>query len=65
LRKLDLVHTRPNSDDQRRLFVEASDEGRKLYKNNIHAAKQISDKTLQSLSKQEVKTFLELLAKIT
>ncbi len=65
LRKRDLVHTRPNSDDQRRLFVEASEEGRKLYKTNIQAAKQISDKTLQSLSELEAKTFLELLAKIT
>ncbi len=65
LRNRDLVETRPNSDDQRRLLVEASDQGRALYTDNIDAAVKISDKTLLPLNKRERKKFLELLAKIT
>ncbi len=65
LKKRDLVETRPNSDDQRRLLVEASDQGRALYAENIGAARKISEKTLQTLNKKERKKFLELLVKIT
>ena len=65
LKKRNLVNTRPNSDDQRRLFVEASDEGRALYSDNILSAQKVSNKTLQSLSAAEADIFLELLVKIT
>ena len=65
LRKRNLVVTRPNADDQRRLFVEASAQGRDLYNDNIIAAHNISEKTLQNLSRTERKTFLALLSKLT
>lgn len=65
LRKRSLVETRRDTDDQRRLFVEISDDGHLLYEQNIEAARKISAETLDSLSKKEQKTFLELLAKLT
>ena len=65
LRKRNLVATRPNADDQRRLFVEASAQGRELYNDNIVAAQNISEKTLRNLSGAERKTFLALLSKLT
>jgi DNA-binding MarR family transcriptional regulator len=65
LRKRNLVSTRPNADDQRRLFVEASAQGRELYNDNIVAAHNISEKTLQNLSGAERKTLIALLSKLT
>ena len=60
-----LVKTRPNADDQRRLIVEPSDEGRALYLDSILPAQNITEMTLKNLSKKERKTLLELLTKIT
>lgn len=65
LKKRDLVETRRDGDDQRRLFVEPSAKGRKIYEDHIEAARRISDQTLLALSAKERATFLELLTKIT
>ena len=65
LKKRNFVTTYRDNDDQRRLFVSATTEGRELFKNNIAAAKAISAQTLQNLSEKENETFLELLNKIT
>ena len=64
LRKRNLVRTRPDLDDQRRLYVEISDEGRALYLDNIAAAHIISEKTLQPLTNLERTKFIALLAKL-
>jgi len=60
-----LVKTRRNADDQRRLFIEVSEEGKALFSENIAAARKISNRTLQTLDQNERRTFLELLNKIT
>jgi len=65
LKKRGLVLTRPNADDQRRLIVEATEQGRVLFFDNIEAAQKISEKTLQTLTKKERKLFIQLLKRIT
>lgn len=65
LRKRGLVDTNRDKDDQRRIFVNVSDIGNKVYIDNIEAAKKISDQTLLALSKDEQKLFLEYLSRIT
>ncbi|MCF6320240.1 MAG: MarR family transcriptional regulator [Rhizobiaceae bacterium] len=65
LKKRQLVTTRRDTDDQRRLFIEASQQGAELYNNTLAAARKISERTLQTLNQAERKTLLELLTKIT
>lgn len=65
LRKKSYVTTRRDSNDQRRIFVELSAEGRKIYAASEDAAHRITEQTLSPLSPAERATFLKLLTKIT
>ncbi len=65
LKKRELVDTFRNNDDQRRLFVKISPDGRALFEDKIVAAKTISEQTLKVLNEEERKALLMLLSKIT
>ncbi|VAW18299.1 Transcriptional regulator, MarR family [hydrothermal vent metagenome] len=64
LRKRDLVTTRRDEDDQRRIFVELNQAGRDMFANSVAAAHRITAKTLAPLSPGEQDSFLKLLKKI-
>lgn len=65
LAKRDLVTTRPDPTDQRRILIELTDAGRAAYLANEGAAQAISDETLKPLSAAERTQFLALLARLT
>jgi DNA-binding MarR family transcriptional regulator len=59
LAKRDLVETRPDPDDQRRILIELSAAGRAAYLANEGAARAITEETLQPAQ------FLALLGRLT
>ena len=65
LRKRGLAKTRPDKDDLRRVFVEPTSEGEKLFRDCVEEALQITDDTLAPLSSSEQARFLVLLNKLT
>ena len=64
LRIRELVETSPDEEDKRRLYIEATEQGQKLFATHEAAAKEITKRTLDPLSPQEQIVFLELLAKL-
>ena len=65
LRHKGFVATRPDPDDQRRIFVEPTKTGVAAFQAIIEAAHDVTRQTLEPLSKAEQKTFLRLLNKLT
>ncbi len=65
LRKRGYVETRPDGNDRRRIFVELSDAGTKIYQDCEETAFAISAKTLAPLTPKETAVFLDLLRKLT
>lgn len=65
LRAKGLVESNRDPDDQRRIFVGASDAGRIVFESVCAKALKISDDTLAPLSPEERKTFLALLSRLT
>jgi MarR family transcriptional regulator, lower aerobic nicotinate degradation pathway regulator len=59
------VATAPDEADRRRLTVALTDEGLRFFNAQIAAALEVSDKTLEPLSKAEQAQFLALLARLT
>ncbi len=59
------VATAPDEADRRRLTVALTDEGQRFFNAQIAAALEVSDKTLEPLSKAEQAQFLALLARLT
>lgn len=64
LGKKGLVGTRPDPDDQRRLLVEATVEGRALFDRLSREGHRISAETLEPLTESERQQFLALLRKL-
>ena len=65
LRKRDLVASSPDPDDQRRVFLTPTAEGRALYGDVVAAAHAVTEETLEPLEPAEQRVFLRLLAKLT
>ncbi|WP_417675110.1 MarR family winged helix-turn-helix transcriptional regulator [Pseudodonghicola sp.] len=65
LRKRGLIATAPDPDDQRRLTLTPTAEGRALYASLVPAAHAITAETLEPLSEEDRATFLSLLEKLT
>ncbi|SEP76796.1 MarR family winged helix-turn-helix transcriptional regulator [Thalassovita taeanensis] len=65
LRKKGLITSRRDPDDQRRIFVAASEAGSALYHDTVQSAQKVSEETLSPLSKAEQTVFLEFLSRLT
>ena len=65
LRQRDLVEARPGTVDQRRLFLDLTDEGRAMYQDRVSHARAITQETLSPLSASERRTLLALLGRMT
>jgi len=64
LRKRDLVASAPDPDDQRRVFLTPTAEGRALYDSLVEAAHAVTAETLEPLEPAEQRAFLRLLRKL-
>ncbi len=64
LRKRDLVATTRDPNDQRRLFVQPTKEGRETYLNFEQAAHNITRETLAPLDATEQQIFVKMLGKL-
>ncbi len=65
LRHKGLVASRPDPDDQRRIFVEPTKAGVTLFRTIVDTAHEVTQKTLEPLSEAEQQEFLRLLKKLT
>lgn len=65
LKKRELVTTRPDLNDMRRISVEQTQAGTETYEKCAQLAAQITQETLQPLDAEEQEQFLNLLAKLT
>lgn len=65
LRQKGLIATSRDPDDQRRIFVAATDAGREVFEATRASAHQITAETLSPLSVDERAAFLSLLEKLT
>lgn len=65
LRHKGLVASRPDPDDQRRIFVEPTEAGAETFRAIVDRAHQVTRNTLAPLSKAEQQEFLRLLSKLT
>jgi MarR family transcriptional regulator, lower aerobic nicotinate degradation pathway regulator len=65
LRHKGLVASRPDPDDQRRIFVEPTSAGTTLFHAIVDRAHQATQQTLEPLSESERQEFLRLLEKLT
>jgi MarR family transcriptional regulator, lower aerobic nicotinate degradation pathway regulator len=64
LARRDLVETRPDPDDRRRLVVSLSSAGQDLYARLVAVASEVSHLTLAPLSRTERATLIDLLSKL-
>lgn len=64
LRKRGLVASAPDPDDQRRVFLTPTAEGRALYESVVEAAHAVTAETLEPLEPGEQRAFLRLLMKL-
>lgn len=64
LKKRELIITRPDETDQRRLLVCLTDAGRDAYVQHVSAALRISEETLAPLDESEKGAFIRLLSKL-
>ncbi|MBL4813825.1 MAG: MarR family transcriptional regulator [Rhodobacteraceae bacterium] len=65
LRAKELITSRRDPGDQRRLYVASSRKGRALYECSLARAHDISQETLAPLNAAEQKTFMALLARLS
>ena len=65
LRRQGLVGTAPDPDDRRRLTVELSPEGARLFERTRQRALEVSARTLAPLTASERDRLLDLLMKLT
>lgn len=65
LRHKGLVATRPDPDDQRRIFVEPTEVGLATFGAVVEQARDVTRETLEPLNKAEQQEFLRLLSKLT
>ncbi|MCA0873011.1 MarR family transcriptional regulator [Seohaeicola saemankumensis] len=65
LRRKGLVESTPDLEDQRRLSLSPSDDGRALFALISHKARTITAETLAPLNQQEQQTLLALLNRLT
>lgn len=65
LRHKGLVASRPDPDDQRRIFVEPTTAGATLFHTIVDLAREVTLKTLAPLDEAEQQDFLRLLKKLT
>ena len=64
LKERALINARPDPDDRRRSLWRLSEAGKTLVTSTIPIAEQITERTLEPLSKGERSTFLDLLRKL-
>ena len=64
LRDKGLVASRRDTDDKRRLLLEASPQGQALFRSLCKTALRITDETLEPLAPEERDTFLALLERL-
>lgn len=65
LRHKGFVTSRPDPDDQRRVFLEPTKAGTRAFEAMTDRARTVSHKTLEPLSEAEQHEFLRLLGKLT
>lgn len=65
LRKKGFIDSAPDPNDQRRISLRPSDEGRAVFASLSQKAHTITTETLDPLSPEEQKTFLALLSRLT
>lgn len=65
LRARGLISSRPLARDKRRLILTPTEEGSALYASLVERAKEVSEKTLAPLSREEQAQLISLLEKLT
>jgi DNA-binding MarR family transcriptional regulator len=60
-----LTASRPDPEDARRLLIELTEEGHRVYRRAAPVAREITEKTLAPLAEAEQEILVELLRRIT
>lgn len=64
LKKREIITSRPDPEDKRRVVLSLSEEGEALYERHLPHAVKVTDETFSGLSEEERKLLLTLLKKI-